>query len=108
MKSTWGARSVKVNQTIEIVEQYENLLESLISVGRIKQALGWEKSYAEVTAWSFDMEGHAKKCVARFFEIANTNSRNSAQSPHLVSTTASSKKMELETVGYQKLVLTWS
>ena len=53
MKSTWVARSVDVNQTIKIVEEYKNLFESLISVGRIKQALGWEKSYAEVTAWSF-------------------------------------------------------
>ena len=40
-------------------------LESVISTGTFKQLLGWEKSHADTVAWSYDMEGHAKKCVER-------------------------------------------
>ena len=29
------------------------------------------KSHAQTVAWSFDMAGHAPKCVERFFELAN-------------------------------------
>ena len=95
MKSTWGARSVKVNQTIKIVEEYKNLVESLISVGRIKTSLGWEKSCAEVTAWSFDMERHAKECVARYCEVGKHQ-----QSLHtLCRRPPVQKKDQLETVG---------
>ena len=32
---------------------------------------GWEKSHAKTVAWSYEMEGHAKKCVARHCELAN-------------------------------------
>ena len=33
--------------------------------------LGWEGSHAKMIAWSYDMEGHAKKCVERYCELAN-------------------------------------
>ena len=30
-----------------------------------------EKSGANISSWSYDMEGHAKKCVERYCEWAN-------------------------------------
>ena len=30
-----------------------------------------EKLHAKTVAWSYDMEGHAQKCVERYCEIAN-------------------------------------
>ena len=33
--------------------------------------LGWERSHADITAWSYDMEGNAKKCVESYCELAN-------------------------------------
>ena len=32
---------------------------------------GWEKPQAETVTWSYDMEGHAQKCVERYCELAN-------------------------------------
>ena len=31
----------------------------------------WEKPHAQTVAWSYDMEGHAQKCVDRSCELAN-------------------------------------
>ena len=31
----------------------------------------WHKSHAQTLAWSYDMEGHAQKCVERYGELAN-------------------------------------
>ena len=62
-------RECKSNESI--LEQYKKMFESRISTGATEQLLGWEKSDAKTVAWSYDMEGHAKKCVERFSELEN-------------------------------------
>ena len=52
-------RECKPNQ--KIVQENKTLIESLISASTVKP--GWERAHAEMSAWSYDMEGHAKKCV---------------------------------------------
>ena len=32
---------------------------------------GWDKPRAKTSAWSYDMEGHARKSVERYCELAN-------------------------------------
>ena len=53
----------------DIVDNYRAMFESRISAG------GTEKRpYSEnlrISSWSYDMEGHAKKCVERYCELAN-------------------------------------
>ena len=53
----------------DIVDTYRTMFESRISAG------GTEKPpYSEnfrISSWSYDMEGHAKKCVERYCELAN-------------------------------------
>ena len=61
-------------QREEIVANYRDMFESRISVGAKEKlptrALG--KPDAEtISSWSCDMEGHAKKCVKRYCELAN-------------------------------------
>ena len=52
----------------DIVDNYRAMFESRISAG------GTEKlPYSEnlrISPWSYDMEGHAKKCVERYVELA--------------------------------------
>ena len=52
-----------------IVDNYRTMFESRITAG------GTEKlPYSEnlrISSWPYDMEGHAKKCVERFCELAN-------------------------------------
>ena len=57
----------------DIVDNYRAMFESRISAG------GTEKlPYPEnlrISSWSYDMEGHAKKCVERYCELANRTSQ---------------------------------
>ena len=53
----------------DIVDNYRTMFRSRISAG------GTEKlpcsANIRISSWSYDMEGHAKKCVERFCELAN-------------------------------------
>ena len=49
----------------DIVDNYRSIFESRISAG----ATG--KIPETISSWSYDMEGHAKKCVERYCELAN-------------------------------------
>ena len=59
----------------DIVTNYRDMFEARISAGARKnlpttRASG--KLVAEIiSSWSYDMEGHAKKCVERYCEFAN-------------------------------------
>ena len=53
------------------MDNYRNMFESRISAGATEE-LPWSgKLDADIFSWSYDMEGHAKKCVERYCELAN-------------------------------------
>ena len=62
------------------------MFESRISAGaleKLPETKATEKPDAEtISPWSYDMEGHAKKCVVRCFELAN----KTTQEVHKVAT----------------------
>ena len=62
-------RECKPNETL--VEQYKKMFESRTSAGATEKLPGWEKPHAQTVAWSYDMEGHAQKCVERYCELSN-------------------------------------
>ena len=47
------------------------MFESRISAGATEKITGWQKPHAQTVAWSYDMGGHAQKCVERYCELAN-------------------------------------
>ena len=55
----------------DIVDIYRNMFEPRISAGVKEKLLCSGKLNADISSWSFDMEGHAKKCVKRYCELAN-------------------------------------
>ena len=59
----------------DIVDKYRSEFESRISAGamdKLPETKATEKPDAEpISSWSYDMEGHAKKCVERYCELAN-------------------------------------
>ena len=61
------------------------MFESRIFAGAAKNLPGWDKPRAKTSAWSYNMEGHARKCVARYCELANkkTEQLHMASSPCL-------------------------
>ena len=52
-----------------IVDKYRTMFESRISAGGTEKLPCSES--LRISSWSFDMEGHAKKCVERYCELAN-------------------------------------
>ena len=47
------------------------MFESWISAGATAKLHSSGKPEANISTWSYDMEGHAKKCVERYCELAN-------------------------------------
>ena len=69
------------------------MFESRISAGSIEKLPGSGELDANFSSWSYDMEGHAKKCVEK---ILRTGKRNSTvlQSRNSMLTTTNSKKQK--------------
>ena len=59
----------------DIVDNHKNTFDSRISAGTMEKRTVSGKSDANVSSWSYDMEGHAKKCVERYCELANKTTK---------------------------------
>ena len=55
----------------DIADNYRNMFESSISVSAMEKLPVSEKSVANISSRSCDMEGHAKTCVETYCELAN-------------------------------------
>ena len=55
----------------DIVDNYRNMFEYKISAGAQETLPYSEKLGANISSWSCDLEGHAKKGVERYCELAN-------------------------------------
>ena len=53
----------------DLVDNYRTMFESRISTGATEK-LPCSQNLS-ISSWSYDMEGHAKKCVERYCELAN-------------------------------------
>ena len=87
-------RQCEINK--DIVDNYRTMFESRISAGRTEKLPYFENF--RISSWSYDMEGHAKKCVERYCELAN----KTTQQLYKVSTpsmTTTSKKKKMKSVG---------
>ena len=60
-------RQCEVSQ--DIVDNYRTMFESRISAGGLEKLPFSQDS--RISSWSYDMVGHAKKCVERYCELAN-------------------------------------
>ena len=81
----------------DIVDNYRAMFESRISAVRTEK-LPYSENF-RFSSWSYDMEGHAKKCVERYCELAN----KTTQKLHKVSTPCIDdhhfKEEEMKSVG---------
>ena len=66
-----GCTQRKCQTCKDIVDNYRNMFESKSSAGATETLPYSEKLGANISSWSYDMEGHAKKCVGRYCELAN-------------------------------------
>ena len=61
----------------DIVDNYRTMFESRISAGRVEK-LPFPQNL-RISSWSYDMAGHAKKCVERYCELANKTTQQPLQ-----------------------------
>ena len=81
----------------DIVDNYRTMFESRVSAGATEKLPCSENMC--ISSWSYDMAGHAKKCVERYCELAN----KTTQQLHKVSTPCIDdhhfKEEEMKSVG---------
>ena len=58
----------------DIVDNYTTMCKSRISAGATEKIPCSEN--LSISSWSYDMEGHAKKCVERYCELANKTTQH--------------------------------
>ena len=66
-----GCTQREFQSSKDIVDNYRSMFESKISAGATEKLLCSRKPDADISSWSYDMEGHAKKCVERYLGLAN-------------------------------------
>ena len=66
---TWACTQREFEISKDIVDNYRTMFESRISAGGIEK-LPFPRNL-RISSWSYDMAGHAKKCVERYCELAN-------------------------------------
>ena len=62
----------------DMVANYRDMFESRISAGakeKLPTRASGKLDAETISSWSYDMEGHARKCVARYGELANKTTR---------------------------------
>ena len=94
----------------DIVDNYRSMFESRISAGAVEQlpeTKAMVKPDAEtISSWSCDMEGHAKKCVEGYCELANKTTQQSYKVATPCMDDHQCKEEEMESVG--ELSTVWS
>ena len=67
---SWDALNVNENRCEIIIEEVTKMFESGVSAGATEKLPGCEKKlHAKTEALSYDMAGHARKCVERYCEL---------------------------------------
>ena len=94
---TWAALKDNVKKAKIFFANYRTMFESRISAGGAEKLPFHEN--LRISSWSYDMDGHAKKCVKRYCEWAN----KTAQQLYKVSTPCIDdhhfKEEEIKSVG---------
>ena len=78
---TWDVLKKQCEISKDVVDNHRTMFESRISAGATEQLPCSENLC--IFSWSHDMEGHAKKCVERYCELANrtTQQLNKVSTP---------------------------
>ena len=81
----------------DIVDNYRTMFKSRISAARTEKLPCSEN--LSISSWSYDMEGHAKKCVERYCELSNKTTQQLYKVPTPCIYDHYLKEEELKSVG---------
>ena len=91
-----GCTQRECKPDVKIIGQYNKMFESRISAGATEKLPGWDKPRAKTSAWSYDMEGHARKSVEGYCELANKKTEQLYKVSHPCLDDHQIKKVALE------------
>ena len=74
----------------DTVDNYRTMFESRISVEGVEKLPFLQN--LSISSWSYDMSGHAKKCVERYYELTNKTTQQLHKEANASMTTTSKKK----------------
>ena len=95
----WDVLNVNAKRMKSLLKSIRRWLNHVFA-GVAEKLTGCEKPHAKTVAWSYDMEGHTKKCVAIFCELANRKTeRNYQKSQVFAWMIIISRKRNFESVG---------
>ena len=69
-QNIWDALSVTANRMKQSLNSIRRCLSHVFLLEQQRIIAVAKKTYAQTVAWSHDMEGHARKCVERYCELA--------------------------------------
>ena len=78
----WVALKESLKSAKDIVANCRDMFESKISAGAKATRASRKPDAETISSWPYDMEGHAKKCVEKYCELAN----NTTQQLYIVAT----------------------
>ena len=73
-----GCTQRQFEKSKDIVDNYRTMFESIISTGTSEKLSCSEN--LRISSWSYDMEGHAKKCVGTILRVGEQNDSTTPQS----------------------------
>ena len=66
----WDLLNINANQMKQLLDKMRRCLNHVFLLEQLRN-FGVRKPHAKTVAWSYDMEGHARKCVDKYCEPAN-------------------------------------
>ena len=96
---TWDVLNVNANRMKSHTKKTQRCLNHVFLLEQLTNYLGGNSFTKKTVAWSYDMEGHARKCGERHCELANrrVEQLHKVSSPCLID--HQFKQEELESVG---------
>ena len=94
----WDAINVNANRMKLLLRNIQRCVNHVFLLEQLKKLPGCETPHAKTVAWSYEMEGHARKCVERHCELANKKVEQSNKVSCLCLDDHQFKKEELESV----------
>ena len=92
-----GCTQRKCEISKDIVDNYRTMSESRISAARTEKP-PFSRNL-RISSWTYDMEGHAKKCVERYCESANKTTQQLYKAPTSRTDDHHFKEEEMKSVG---------
>ena len=97
----WDVLNVNAKRMKSSLNSIQRCLIHVVLLQQQKNYQGRENPHTKTVAWSYDMDGHARKCVERYCELANNKWSSKTKFQVLAWMTIKSNKKNLnEWVNY--------